>query len=72
MGRGAYHMSKADKRIPVTQERWEELHGLKGPGQTFDELLEELIEEHNRGQLLERAREVREADAEELTPLDDL
>lgn len=65
-------MSRAEKRIPVTEERWRELNQLKEAGQTYDELLEELIQEHNRRQLAERAREVREADPEELTPLDEL
>jgi predicted CopG family antitoxin len=65
-------MSKADKRIPITEERWKELNELKGAGETYDELLAELIREHQRRQLAERAREVRDADAEELTPLDEL
>lgn len=65
-------MSNADKRIPVTEERWTELHDLKGAGQTYDELLAELIQEHRRRQLAEKAREVREADTEDLTSLDEL
>ena len=65
-------MSKANKRIPVTKERWNELNDLKEAGQTYDELLAELIEERNRRQLAERAREVRAADSEELTQLDDV
>ena len=62
----------ADKRIPVTEERWKELHDLKGPGETYDELLAALVQEYRENQLAERAREVREADREELTSLDDL
>lgn len=65
-------MSRAEKRIPVTEERWKELNDLKEAGQTYDELLAELIQEHNRRQLADRARAVREADLEELTPLDEL
>jgi predicted CopG family antitoxin len=65
-------MSRAEKRIPVTEERWKELNELKEAGQTYDDLLEELLQEHNRRQLAERTRTVREADSEELTPLDDL
>jgi predicted CopG family antitoxin len=64
-------MTTADKRIPVTEERWKELHDLKQPGQTYDELLQELVQEHERRQLAERARDVREADEEELTRLDE-
>ena len=62
----------ANKRIPVTEERWKELSDLKEAGQTYDELVEELIQNYNRRQLAERAREVREADEEELTPIDEL
>lgn len=65
-------MSTADKRIPVTEERWRELSDLKEPGETYDELLEQLIREHNRGQLADRVQSVREADSEELTSLDEL
>ncbi|AAG18707.1 hypothetical protein [Halobacterium salinarum] len=65
-------MSNASKRIPVTEDRWEELNDLKGAGQTYDELLKELIQERNRSQLAERVRSVREADEDELTALDDL
>jgi len=65
-------MSKATKRIPVTEERWEELNELKTAGKTYDELLEELITERHRRQLADKVREVREADSEELTPLDEL
>lgn len=65
-------MSRADKRIPVTEERWQELSELKEAGETYDELLETLIREHNRRQLVETVREVRDADEAELTPLDEL
>jgi predicted CopG family antitoxin len=65
-------ISRADKRIPITEERWTELNDLKEVGQTYDDLLKELIQEHQRRQLAERTRDVREADAEELTPLDDV
>jgi predicted CopG family antitoxin len=65
-------MSNASKRIPVTEERWKELNELKGAGETYDDLLAALIREHQRRQLAERAKEVREADSEELTSLDEL
>lgn len=65
-------MSNANKRIPVTEERWKELNELKEAGETYDDLLAELIREHQRHELAERTREVREADSEELTSLDEL
>jgi predicted CopG family antitoxin len=65
-------MSNASKRIPVTEERWKELNELKEAGETYDDLLAELIREHQQRQLAERAKAVREADSDELTPLDEL
>jgi predicted CopG family antitoxin len=65
-------MSNASKRIPVTEERWKELNELKEAGETYDDLLAELIREHQQRQLAERAKAVRKADSDELTPLDEL
>lgn len=62
-------MSKADKRIPVTRERWEELHDLRGPGQTYDELLAELIEEHKKERLFREMDRIREEN--DFVPLDE-
>ena len=38
----------ADKRIPVTDETWQQLHDMKKAGQTYDELIGELIEEYDK------------------------
>jgi len=65
-------MPEANKRIPVTEERWKELNELKSAGETYDDLIEHLIQEHNRRQLARKVHTVREADKEELTPLDEL
>lgn len=65
-------MSNANKRIPVTEQRWQELNDLKRAGQTYDDLLKELIQQANRRQLADRVQAVREADETELTPLDEL
>jgi predicted CopG family antitoxin len=50
----------AAKRIPVTEERWMELSRLKKAGQTYDELLAELIEEHKKTRLFEEMRRIEE------------
>lgn len=63
-------MSKAEKRIPVTKERWEDLHELKGPGQTYDDLLEALIEEHKKARL--EAETERILEESEFKPLDEV
>lgn len=63
-------MSNADKRIPVTEERWKQLHELKGPGQTFDELIEELVEERKKRRLFQDLNEIR--DESEFKPLEEV
>lgn len=65
-------MTQANKRIPVTEERWKELNELKDAGQTYDELLEELVQERNQRQLASRVQAVRDSGEEELTSLDEL
>lgn len=64
----------ADKRIPVTEERWEQLHDLKQPGQTYDELLEELVHQRNRQELAEKIRRIREngPESEGYVPFDEV
>jgi predicted CopG family antitoxin len=65
-------MSNANKRIPVTEERWKELNELKEAGETYDDLLGELLQEHQRRQLAVRATEISQADNQDLTSLDEL
>ena len=62
----------ADKRIPVTEETRKELHELKEPGQTYDDLLKELAQQRRRQDLERRFQELEEADRDELTPLSDV
>lgn len=71
------YMTKADKRIPVTEETWRELNDLKDAGQTYDELFKELIEERRaelgrNKELAERVKEVADADEEDLAKLEEL
>lgn len=50
----------ATKRIPVSQKIWEELNRLKEPGQTFDELLEELLEREKKLKLIKDMKRIEE------------
>ena len=61
----------ADKRFPVTEETRKELHELKEPGQTYDDLLKELAQQRRRQDLEQRFQELEETDRDELTPLSD-
>ena len=62
----------ADKRIPVTEETRKELHELKEPGQTYDELLRELAQQRRRQDLEQRFKALEDVDSDELTPLSDV
>ena len=62
----------ADKRLPVTEETRKELHELKEPGQTYDDLLTELAQQRRRQDLEQRFQQLEEADSDELTPLSDV
>lgn len=62
----------ADKRIPVTEETRKELYDLKGPGETYDDLLQELAQQRRRAELEQRFQDLEDADRDELTPLEDV
>jgi predicted CopG family antitoxin len=42
---------EANKRIPVTESVWIELSDLKRAGQTYSQLLEEMIEDRKKARL---------------------
>lgn len=60
-------MSKAEKRIPVTEDRFHELGELKDAGQTWDELLGDLAQAQKERNLARMFRESNEND--EFVPL---
>jgi predicted outer membrane protein len=62
----------ADKRIPVTEATRKELHDLKEPGQTYDDLLQELVQQRHREELEARFQDLEDADSDDLTALDDV
>ena len=62
-------MAKATKRIPVREGTFDELGELKGAGETWDDVIQDLIEARrlaNRQKLLERT------DDDEFVPLDEV
>jgi len=62
-------MSRAEKRIPVREDTFDRLGEFKGAGDTWDEVMQELIEarqEQNRRELLERTND------EEYVALDEI
>ncbi len=50
----------ATKRIPVTEKMWQELGGLKKAGQSYDDLLAELVEEHKKTRLFKEMHLIEE------------
>lgn len=61
----------ADKRIPVTEETRKELHELKEPGETYDELLQDLAQHRRRQELEQRFQALEDQGRAELTELSD-
>lgn len=43
----------ATRRIPVSEGVWEDISGLKRPGQTFDELLSHMVEQEKKRRFIE-------------------
>lgn len=60
------------KRVPVSEPTWKELGKMKEAGQTYDDLIKDLIQEANRTELAKKVRESMEKDEEELVTLDEL
>jgi len=50
----------ANKRIPVTESVWVELSGLKSAGQTYSDLLEEMIEDRKKARLFRDMERIEE------------
>jgi len=57
----------ANKRIPVSEDRWRELGDLKRAGQTWDELLGEMAESYKKRRLAELLEETDDVDFEDVT-----
>ncbi len=50
----------ATKRIPVSELVWKELSELKKPGQTFDQLLSEIVEREKKYRLIQDMKKIEE------------
>jgi predicted CopG family antitoxin len=57
-----YMAEVADKRIPVTRAVWESLFDLNRPGETFSQLLEEMIENEKKARLFRDLDKIEEED----------
>ena len=59
----------ATKRVAVTEPVWAELSDLRRPGETFSQLLAEMIEREKKARLIERLKQIAdEGDFVELPP----
>ena len=57
------HMTQImTKRIPVSEGRWKQLGRIKQAGQTYDELLGEMMQAYNRKELALHARSARKGE----------
>jgi len=64
--------AQTKKKVEVSIDIWEELKEIKSPGESYDDLLKQLIKEYNRQELQKKMKKAEEADREELVPLDEL
>jgi predicted CopG family antitoxin len=60
------------KRIPVSEAVWKQLSNSKEAGRTYDDLLREMIQIHNRKKLMEKMESVESMKVEDLVDLDQL
>lgn len=63
----------AEKTIRVSEDHRKTLHDLKDVGESYDDVIGDLIEayqEQNRRELADRMRETEAMDANDLVPLD--
>jgi len=58
------------KRIPVTEQVWKELAEMKSAGQTYDDLLTEMIELRKKRRLVEDIQ--RSIQEEDFVPLSEM
>jgi len=63
---------QAVKRIPVTEPVWKELSEMRAAGQTYAELLADMIEERKRRRLEEDVKEWHSRKASEYVPLSEI
>ena len=64
--------AQTKKKVEISKDIWEELREIKSPGESYDDLLKQLIKEYNRHELQRKMKKAEEADREELVPLDEL
>jgi hypothetical protein len=52
----------ATKRIPVSPSTWETVHQLKKPGETYDDVIRNLVRRDSETRLIEETRRIRKRD----------
>lgn len=60
------------KRVPIKEPTWKKLGKMKEAGQTYDDLIKDLIQEANRAELAKKVKESKEKDEDDLISLDEL
>ncbi len=66
---------KEEKKIRISEENRRKLHQMKDDGESYDDVIEKLLEEHwkrNREELFDRMEENEKKDREDFVSLDEL
>lgn len=62
-------MTQSEKRIPVSEDTFEELGEFKGAGETWNDVVKDLID---RSHKLDRRELIERTDGDEYIPLEDV
>lgn len=65
-------MTSLTKRIPVSENVWKELAEMRSAGQTYDELLEDLIEDRKKRRLANDVKVWQSRKKEDYIPLSEI
>lgn len=60
------------KRIPVSERIWKQLGKEKEAGETYDDLIQKLLQSYHRLNLMRKIKNVEEMDSDALVDIDEL
>ncbi len=60
------------KRIPVSERIWKQLGKEKEAGETYDDLIQKLLQSYHRLNLMRKMKNVEEMDSDALVDIDEL
>jgi len=65
-------MTSDTKRVPIKEPTWKKLGKMKEAGQTYDDLIRELLQKAKRAELANKAQSTKNKEEDKLTSIDEL